>query len=527
MTLPPYTKHSLGFSDSRLGNTPIFDLSFPLNTYNQAFVDLLEDPMFLSKLNDVKIFTKPTRTGKNYDEISFRIPYLVKKHGVLLNMQVTPLNGIIHQNELLLEDICREHKYAYENDPKKIIYNLKRGIPTVAYWTNSNAYTQNKIQAFYQDLLDNNLMHLVSITADEMDTWSMSNWRQALLAKGHKMVGEHQYAASLYVTISMIASYSPFIFGLTATPNFEVSGKLDTYGKLTYTLINPLVAGEQKQYAHNVGWFGMVSYYDYGLFSNSGNGLDNVFEQMLKRSYAIEKVTRLKRASLIQCGNTFSEPTDSDSLDPDEIFEMIKKHRNIIPQNDNDELVCIMGSQNITSYDIMGNIVNDDLTEMEVYEKLNDLNHPMRFLLVKLMAGRGVTLPTVKNVMSVRMTNKHSQLGSITESAEQFISRGKSVNVGTAQVDFVSKYGRDVQNVPGFQELANCYDVYLPNTPMYHKAVEKHKEFDACTTEMLGFKYVDLLEVCDKCGRPFDVYDNNEHEDDVKLPNVDKVLGVA
>ena len=44
---------------------------------------------------------------------------------------------------------------------------------------------------------------------------------------------------------------------------------------------------------------------------------------------------------------------------------------------------------------------------------------------------------------------------------------------------------------------------------------------------MLGFKYVDLLEVCDKCGRPFDVYDNNEHEDDVKLPNVDKVLGVA
>ena len=66
MTLPPYTKHSLGFSDSRLGNTPIFDLSFPLNTYNQAFVNLLEDPMFLSKLNDVKIFTKPTRTGKNY-----------------------------------------------------------------------------------------------------------------------------------------------------------------------------------------------------------------------------------------------------------------------------------------------------------------------------------------------------------------------------------------------------------------------------------------------------------------------------
>ena len=166
---------------------------------------------------------------------------------------------------------------------------------------------------------------------------------------------------------------------------------------------------------------------------------------------------------------------------------------------DTTEMICIMDSDSgQTTYDLLGNVVNLNLTERDVYRRINDLTDPLRFLLVKMKAGRSITMPTVKNVMTFRVTNKFSELGSITEPPEQFIGRAKSVMVGTAQEDFSSKYGRDIRNVPGFNEEANCYDVYLPDTPMYRNAVEKHKEYDACTPHMLGLEHDS--ENCPQCG---------------------------
>ena len=159
-----------------------------------------------------------------------------------------------------------------------------------------------------------------------------------------------------------------------------------------------------------------------------------------------------------------------------------------------------MDSKRITTYNLLGNVVKENLREKDVYKKLNDLTDPLRFLLVKLMAGRSITLPTVKNVMSLRIADRKSIFGSITESPEQFIGRSKSVMLGTAQEDFSIKYGRDIKNVPGFNVEANCYDIYLPDTPMYRNAVKKHLEFDACTPDMLGFTH-DLENYCLECGR--------------------------
>ena len=168
----------------------------------------------------------------------------------------------------MIEDICRENKWEYENDTEKILRNLERGIPTVTYWTNTNAYTQANPKLLYEELINLGLMDKVSVTADEMDTWSMSHWSQAKIIKGHKIKSEQEYRASLYKTISKIGMYSPYVFGLTATANFEVSGLVDTYGNLDYILENPLVPGEQIEYAHQVGWFGSATFYGIGLADN-------------------------------------------------------------------------------------------------------------------------------------------------------------------------------------------------------------------------------------------------------------------
>ena len=465
--------------------------------YNQIFIDLVDDPSFDSRLNEMKIFAKPMRTGKNYDEIHTRIPHLFNNHDVVLNLQVSPLTGIIIENEEMIEDICRKNGWAYVNDTEKILRNLERGIETVVYWTNSNAYTQANPALLYEELIKLGLMDKVSVTADEMDTWSMSHYSQAKLVKGIDMKSEAIYRASLYNTISKIAIHSPFVFGLTATANFEVSGLVDTFGNLVYTLMNPLKPGEQIEFAHQVGWFGSETFFDLGLFDNR----DQVFQDMLIKSFQIESRTRLKRAFLFQCGNEFEKLTDTNNLNPPEVLKLLVDNRNLIPHGDNEEIICIMDSKRIVTYNKLGHEVNVDLRQKDVYKKLNDLTDPLRFLLVKMMAGRSITLPTVKNVMSFRITDKHSELGSITESPEQFIGRAKSVMVGTAQDDFSIKYGRDIRNVPGFNVEANCYDVYLPDTPMYRNAVKKHLEFDACTPDMLGFTHDDFENYCSECGR--------------------------
>jgi len=466
----------------------------PNSKYIQNFRDLVDDPSFGSRLNEMKIFAKPMRTGKNYDEIHDRIPYLFKNHDVVLNLQVSPLTGIIIENEEMIEDICRENKWEYENDTEKILRNLERGIPTVVYWTNSMAYTQFNPALLYEELIKLGLMDKVSITADEMDTWSMSHWSQAKLVKGITMKSEEVYRASLYNTISKIAMYSPYVFGLTATANFEVSGLVDTFGNLDYTTINPLIEGEQIEFAHQVGWLGAVTFYGIGLADNR----EEVFQQLLKRSYGIENRTKLKRAFLFQCGNEFEKLTDTNNLNPPEVLKLLVDNRNLIPHGDNEEIICIMDSTRITTYNKLGHEVNVDLRQKDVYRKLNDLTDPLRFLLVKMMAGRSITLPTVKNAMTFRITDKHSELGSITEPPEQFIGRSKSVMVGTAQDDFSTKYGRDIRNVPGFNVEANCYDVCLPDTSMYRNAVEKHIKFDACTPHMLGLEHDS--ENCPECG---------------------------
>ena len=56
---------------------------------------------------------------------------------------------------------------------------------------------------------------------------------------------------------------------------------------------------------------------------------------------------------------------------------------------------------------------------------------------------------------------------------------------------------KDVRNVPGYNQLANTYNLYLPNTKRMRETEETHRKFDACTSDMLEQKYLDI---CGECG---------------------------
>lgn len=466
-----------------------------LNDYNQQFVDLLDDENFKNRLNEVKVFAKPMRTGKNFSECDFRIPHLIKKHDVQLHIATSPLKGIILENQESLQDLCTDNKYKYESDPETILRDIEKGYPVIAYMTNIKTFTQDDTQKFIKELIKSNIK--ISINVDEFDTWTLSHFKKAAEVKGYKMTDDRQYAASMYNFTSILAEHSPYTFGMTATASLEVTGTVDTFGKLKYTLVNPLVAGEQKQYTNSVAHIGKTTFFNFTDNLIGKNETENTIKKMLASRFEIEKITRLKRVAMIQCGNdTQDEKGFGKSPNPTEVIKYISNNGNLITHKK--EVGVLLTSDARYSFDINGNKVIDNLTESQIYKRINDLSDPIRILIVKGMAGRGITLPTVKELMTVRIRDAKSKHGSITESVEQFIGRGKSVYVGESQSKFWSDYGGSILNVPGYQELANTYNNYLPETTMYQQADFRHREYDACTLNVSDLG----IELCEKCGQP-------------------------
>jgi hypothetical protein len=489
------------------------------DNYDQQFVDHIETPEYFKQRNIADTWVKPMRTGKNYKETKHRIPYRILKKDVRWHIATSPLMGIIAENRAEITDMCLENKIAFvENDLEEVMRNLEKGNPVVSYLSNMAAFTQAKTLNVIQWCKDQGIFPYVSINVDEFDTWSLSHAKQAEMVRGHKLESS-RYRASMYKFVSLIAQESPFVSAMTATANYEVAGVIDTYGDLIYKVINPLVAGEQIQYAETVAHLGEVTYYNFedAPLLGQTNDLEKTIVEMLQTRQRTEKATNLKRVIMVQCGNNLSasETGFGKSPNPTEIARIIKKY----PQYfEPDQYGIILQSDGSITFN-MHNNKEIAIVEKDAMKAVKSFTDDVRILLVKQMAGRGVTLPLVGEIMTCRYSNKQSPLGPVTESWEQFIGRGKSVNVGPAQPDFWSKYG-SVLKTPGYQHEANKYNLYSPNTPMHVAGVEKHIKFDACTDDMLGTE----IEICPTCGKPG--YHGNA-EIDMDMSKIDEVLQAA
>ena len=103
---------------------PIETLIEEADDYDQAFINLLSDPDFKTMKNEIKIFAKPMRTGKDYAEVRFRIRYLLEKHPVRFHLATTPDNCIINDWENEMKNMCAKSQWRFETDPEAIIEAL-------------------------------------------------------------------------------------------------------------------------------------------------------------------------------------------------------------------------------------------------------------------------------------------------------------------------------------------------------------------------------------------------------------------
>jgi len=489
----------------------------PMETYNKEFEELINSDNFEKRVNEVKIKWSGLRTGKTHYEIIHAIPYILKNTKVEVYIITSPLSGIISQNTVKLKISASENGFVVAENPTEALKLVKqrKKIKVVIYMTNMGAWVSEAAAKFFDTLNKTIGLDKVGISIDEFHTWTVSGKENYPLVIGG---GSKLFSGALYTRLSLIAEKSAYTFGITATPNFEAQGLVNTTGNLKYTLVNQMLPA--RLFAHRMGWMDKIKFYNY---TNTVYSLDDTVEQMvalLKRCNDVEKVIKSKRAALWHCGIDVEGTT---VMNPDDVIKVFIQNNHFLA--DGNIGAVLLGDQKYV-FDKEGNCSTDGIDEETIYEKINDLNDPLRHLLVKNMAGMGVTLPPLKALFSFRPQNKKSNLGHITEMAAQLLGRTTTPNSGLSEDVLWGEHDGDLRNVPNFIPELNMMDWVLPDTPMWRAAVSRMQTDLGCTIDMVDFKSDTN---CQTCGQPWpegnDVVDIDMLGDD--FSTIDTVLKVA
>ena len=473
--------------------------------------------------DELKFFCFPMRTGKTFLTINNFVPYLFSETNLNWIILTSPLNGIINQNELELICSADDNGFIYEDELHKVIRLLKSGRKVVSYLSNAKAFKQIK------PLFNKIDLSRVGLFIDEAD-YGSTDCAESLME--NKAYSCSEYKGSMYRFAKELARYSTHTYALTATPSFQVKNLFPTLGSLTYKIYQNMQPGEQKVFAPRVGWAGEAHFFpcvENPLFRESDETEEYILK-MLQAMVDVEKMTGLKRSCIIQIQDA-DEKYNEEAVRKVITSPKAQKILRPIIVSDEDDFAGVMNSN--TVYRI--NLRNIEIfpkskevkqeSEMNIFDDIDDQDAPMRVILVKMMAGRGVTLKTVKEVMTLKRSNPVTRHGHPTESAIQFIGRGKTIYPGTVEVsDLYDTYDADITNIWKDQfpnKMINTYRYWAPNVDKNIKAWENHLENDACTFDMLDW---DMVEQCPCCGRALP---SNVVEISYDPETLDKALNIA
>jgi len=437
------------------------------------------------------------RVGKTYLLLKEIVPFIFKENKVDWLILTAPFNFIINPGIMPLKEGQGDGKYIYENDIRNIEKLLSKDKKVVSYFTNKTAFSDVNTTK----ILSKIDLSRVSIVVDEADYGSVSGSTNMWSVKAYD---SPSYKATMYKFISKIAKYSPYTYALTATPNYEIKGALSTVGDLNYKIYAEMKEGEQIKYAHYVAWANNANFYspsEKPLLGKSNETVETI-GKVITSMVEIEELTNLKRSAM------FMVQDSDEKLHDEKVIEILTStdiSKPLLKFVSNIEYVgAVLTHGNFYLFNLLGETkkINKKDVETLIVDAIDNQNNPLRILLVKQMAGRGVTFKTVKELMLLRTSNPKSNLGPITETTEQGIGRAKTIYPGRVSIDDLhNKYDGDIRNVPKdlfTNKLINSYNVYLPNNEKNIAAWKKHKQYDACTFDMLGW---DMEDICCSCGQ--------------------------
>ena len=457
--------------------------------YCAAFEKLIEND---KSLDSFKCLVALMRGGKTHLAIQHHIPFVLNNTDAQLAILTAPLCGIIEQNVMQLKAVCTKNGFFYCDSPTDVEYALENDMKAVVYMTNSAAWTSKKSISMFDNLIANKVM--TATFMDECWTWTISDYEVISTISNNS--DTKKYKASWYEIMKKLASYSPYTYGMSATKTVQLEGEVSpTYGSMNYKIAIEML--RPQDLSHRLAWMGDVVYMNTSSLDIDVVFPEKAFEKIVERMITIEGLVEgdAKRTALIQC-STKENWVNSKGEQRYPINRVKQWVENCDYECEGDDYI---GAVN-TSYEVKRkdsgiylfnkNGQTKNVTEEEIYQRLDDDSDPLRFCLTMQKSKMGVTVRTWKEIMLLSSVEKRNYKGYIVYSINQSMGRGLTPNCGKSSKVFWEENNGHLGECDPFPKEFNIINLYLWETGTNKAAVEVFKR-DFCPT------YEDYLSTLD------------------------------
>jgi len=343
---------------------------------------------------------------------------------------------------------------------------------------------------------------------DESHSWMIShidNYRNVMGSNTPK------YEGGLFKMLSKLAERTPYIFGLTATPNAEQINKVPVIGCMKFEVINDYP--KLKETIGRSGWIGAVTRYELGhKLDSENNNTGGIFyaavELHLEKSYKYGKRTMMIKTERANGALMWTMDAIQNSLkywakDGNSEYLGNSEHKS--------DVIAVMthsfkGFINFIPCGFGTKIEHTTRTEDEIKEALSDPNHNCQILLVVEKGDMGMNIHNLKTIFSFRKTDKEMTTlydkEPITENAIQTVGRAMRINTGVSNEEFTDKWGYDLTDyvkkglksddeVEALLEL-NSLDLYVPDNEMWNASIEAIRE-DLCPSKEMASAWINQI----------------------------------
>lgn len=462
--------------------------------YNNSFKNVVDGINKKKKDKKVKILQAPMGFGKTHNLITVWIPYLYEKTNVQVIVITAPMSDIVADNVKKLKKTGIDNGFIGTTDIAEAIEFMEDGDKVVLYVTNKMLFATDSDMPnkFKSKIIDTEF----AILDDEFHAWTASsgnNYKEVLGHSGGK------FKASMYRTLEEFAPFTNYLFGITATPNIEVQGLIDTYGNLDYELVN----ADSKILAHELrdrsAWMGQVFW---------RTNISKLIDRAIEDAEYVEKSTGYKRVTMI----VSEQNKSTDSWTIDDTLDYIQ------PRIDEDEdAFTIAVTSTKGCYLLSKNGSKQKTDDASILKRANDLSNPLKYILVVDKFRMGINCATMKGLVMLKSSDSKRSDGSpVIENALQTLGRLLRPFGGVETPEFWNKYGGKLSDCPPFPKEINQMNFYMMDTPMWRAAMNEFEEH-------IAPNYSEI-ELCPYCGA--ELSQSAINTDEKIAMKLDKELGL-
>ena len=382
--------------------------------------------------------------------------------------------------EELQKLLPRGQNVKFVTKPLEAIKQLKKGNKVVFATSHQGWVTKGSKYGgvLFDKIIDEDIK--VAVIIDEAHTWLIScieNYPKVLGNTGTK------YEASLFRKLEQLAQKTPYIFGMTATPNREHRGVIPPHGTMKFKFYNEMVPKELMVWKN--AWFRENTFFD----TNDPIQVESTLRKMLEELRDDEKITGVKQTALIQVKPVLSDKAiegrnrrgeslyHTDLETTKKIVSDLICDYNIFSRDKCIMAVMDQNSKGAFSADGSSSIQYAD--EDELLASANDVNDDLRIIFVVNKGKAGMNIHSLGAILSLRDYNdKSDEIGEMTEFPIQTIGRLVRLYAGMLNEKFTDLTGYNMKEylkqnpeLVDVIKILNSVRTYLPDTSVWRTAL--------------------------------------------------------